>query len=165
MRVTAEILQALIEAELATLSDARVIAHIRGVLIEPYVLLRDWDYGEPDQRYPCWMVLRDAHSGGEVAYCEYGFGPRCPWGLVSSGENQSMGIDAGWYTTFLDAFFESFACVELPIWKVFRDESDGTQISLTDEGAWKATWSRVYELRSSDPTNRYNCGHSIGYGR
>src|SRR6267154_2221046 len=53
------------------------------MLIEPYVLLRYWDYGEPGQQYPCWMVLRDDHSGGEVAYCEYGFGPRCPWGLIT----------------------------------------------------------------------------------
>jgi hypothetical protein len=32
---------------------------------------------------------------------------------------------------------------------------------VTDEGAWEVTWSRIYHLRSSDPTNRYDCGHSI----
>jgi hypothetical protein len=60
MPVDANVLKALIERELAGLSDARVLAHIRGMLIEPYVLLRSWDYGEPGQQHPCWMVLNDA---------------------------------------------------------------------------------------------------------
>jgi hypothetical protein len=83
------------------------------------------------------MVLRDEHSGGEVAYCEYGFGPDCPWGLVSSrgeAEYQSMGMDSGWFKTFLDAFFESMACVELPIWRAFRVELDGKRTPVTDQG-------------------------------
>ena len=146
MPIDAKNLKILIEGELATLSDDRVIAHIRSMLIEPYVLLRYWDYGEPGQQYPCWMVLRDDHSGGEVAYCEYGFGPRCPWGLVSSGSEpkyQSMGMDSGWFTSFLDAFFDSFACLELPIWRVFRTEPDGTRTAVTDEGAWEPTWSLI----------------------
>jgi hypothetical protein len=58
MPIDAKNLKILIEGELATLSDDRVIAHIRSMLIEPYVLLRYWDYGEPGQQYPCWMVLR-----------------------------------------------------------------------------------------------------------
>ena len=164
MPISAEILKTLIEGELATVSDARVIAHIRGMLVEPHAVLRTWDYGEPGQQYPCWMVLRDAHSGGEIAYCEYGFGPCSPWGLVSSGEHQSMGMDSGWFNTFLDAFFESVACVELPIWRVFGEDRDGTRVPVTDEGAWEATWSRISDLRSCDQTKRYHCGHSVDYG-
>jgi hypothetical protein len=134
MPVSAEILNALIENELAILSDARVTAHIRGLLVKPYPILRSWDYGEPGQQYPCWMVLSDDRSGGEIAYCEHGFGPRTPWGLVSSScEHRSMGMDSGWFTTFLDAFFESIACVELPIWRVFREEPDGTRIPVTQK--------------------------------
>jgi hypothetical protein len=165
MPISAEILKALIESELATVSDARVIVHIRGMLVEPHSVLRLWDYGEPGQQHPCWTVLSE-HSGGEIAYCEHGFGPRNPWGLVSSGcEHQSMGMDSGWFTTFLDAFFESTACVELPIWRVFREEFDGTGIPVTKEGGWKATWNNIDDLRSSDPTSRYHCGHSVDYGR
>jgi hypothetical protein len=166
MTITSEDLKTLIEVELATLSDVRVVAHIRAMLVEPHVLLRGWDYGEPGQQYPCWMVLMDDRSGGEIAYCEYGFGPRCPWGLVSSAkEYQSMGMDSGWYTSFLDAFFNSFACVDLPIWRVFKVEPDGTRTAMTDEGPWEPTWSRVNDLRSNEPTNRYECSHSINYGR
>ena len=167
MPVTVEVLKSLIEDELATLSDRRVSAHIRRMLLEPYVLLRSWDYGEPDQRYPCWIVLRDEHSVAAIAYCEYGFGPRCPWGLVSSGngeKHQSMGMDSGWFTTFLDAFFESVACVELPIWRVFAVEPDGKRTAVTHEGAWDTTWSRIFDLRRSHPTKRYDLGHSIAYG-
>jgi hypothetical protein len=167
MSITAEVLRALIDGELANVSDARVIAYIRGMLVEPYVVQRSWDYGEPGQQYPCWMVLSDPSSGGEIAYCEHGFGPRCSWGLVSSGRGEgveSMGMDSGWYRTFLDAFFESFASVNLPIWRVFSVEPDGTKIALTNEGPWEATWEQVYELRSREPTKRIDCGHNIAYG-
>ena len=165
MPITAEILKNKIEAEMATVSDARVTAHIRRMLVEPHAVLRDWEYGEPGRRYLCWMVLKDGRSGGEIAYCEFGFGPRSPWGLVSSGpEHRGMGEDSGWFATFLDAFFESMACVALPIWRVFRDEPDGSRTPMTDEGAWEPTWSYVYDLRRRDPTSRYNCGHSIKHG-
>ena len=168
MPVTARVLESLIENELAAVTDARVVKHIRGMLVEPHVVLRDWDYGAPGQQYPCWIVLRDAQSGGEIAYCEFGFGPPCPWGLMrGSGHeerNQSMGADSGWFTTFLDAFFDSFACAALPIWKVIRVEADGIRTPLTDEDAWDATWSRISELRTSDPTGRYECGHGIHFG-
>jgi len=165
MPISAEVLKGLLEPQLATVSDARVIAHIRGMLVEPHVVLCNWDYGEPDQQYPCWMVLEDPHSGAEITYCEHGFGPRNPWGLVCSGPtHRSMGMDSGWYTTFLDAFFESFACCDLPIWRVFV-ESDGKRVPITEESAWEATWSLINDLRSRDQTKRYHCGHSIEYGK
>jgi len=165
MPIDAKILTQLIDREVASLTDVRVVTHIRGMLLEPCVVLLDWDYGEPGQQYPCWMVVNDAKSGGEIVYCEHGFGPRCPWGLVCSSTNgRHMGMDSGWFTTFLDVFFDSFACIELPIWRVFKVEADGTRVAITDEGAWKATWSRVYDLRRNDPTKHYDCGHSIVYG-
>jgi hypothetical protein len=163
MSVTARVLETLIEGELAGVSDERVVQHIRGMLVEPHVVLCNWDYGKADQQYPCWFVLKDAQSSGEIAYCEYGFGPRCPWGLVSSADEEqhrSMGMDSGWFATF----FESVACVELPIWKVIKVEADGTRTHLTEEDAWTATWRRICELRTHDPTGRYECGHTITYG-
>jgi hypothetical protein len=108
--------------------------------------------------------IEDAPSGGEIAYCEYGFGPHSPWGLVSSGKHQSMGMDSGWFKTFLDAFLGSRASIELPIWRVFGEEPDGKRIPVTDEGAWEATWSRISDLRSRDPSKRYHCDHSVDYG-
>jgi hypothetical protein len=165
MPVSAEVLKSLIESELATVSDARVTAHVRRALVEPHVVLCNWDYGEPGQQHPCWIVLKDAHSGGEIAYCEDGFGPRSPWGLITSVDgDRSMGMDSGWFTTFLDAFFDSTACCELPIWRVFSVEPEGTRVPLTDEGTWESTWSNIEDFRNRYQTNRYECGHSIEYG-
>jgi hypothetical protein len=120
MMVDAESLKLLIEAELARVYDARVVSHIRAMLREPHAIMRSWDYGPPGQQYLCWMVLNDTITGAEVGYCEDGFGPECPWGLVSSGEDKSMGMDSGWFPDFIDAYFDSFACTTLPIWRVFR---------------------------------------------
>jgi hypothetical protein len=137
------------------------------MLIEPYSILRTWDYGEKGQQYPCWMVLNDIDSSAEIAYCEYGFAPKCPWGLVSSGnaaENQHMGIDSGWFTSFLDALFESYASMELPIWRVFSGEQPWPGIPLTDEGMWADMWKKVEVLRKTNPKRRYFAHHSIAYG-
>lgn len=165
MAIDSETIKSLIDSELASVSDALVVQHIRGILVEPYVLLHDWDYGERGQQYPCWMVLEDPATGAEIGYCEYGFGPKWPWGLLGPGSGRSMGSNNNWYQTFLEPFFESFASTTLPIWRVFRIESDRTRTPITDPGDWDATWARVYELRKSDPTKGYECSHSVTYGR
>jgi hypothetical protein len=168
MAIDGDKLQALVERELAGLLDERVVEHIRGLLVEPHVVLRIWDYGEPGQQYPCWIVLQDTtrRQGGAIAYCEYGFGPCCPWGLISLGDEEKydhMGTDSGWFRTFLDAFFDSFAATELPIWRVFKTAPDGTRTPLTEESTWAATWAQIEALRSSDLTARYDCDQSL-YG-
>src|ERR1043166_8620986 len=168
MSIDARSLKTLIETELSTVSDARVVAYIRQMLIEPHMVLRDWDYGEPGQQYPCWMVLKgtEGSTGCEIAYCEFGFGPRSPWGLVSSGndpQERAMGMDSGWFPTFLEAFFESVASIGVPIWRVFQEKPDRTLCPLTDEGTWESTWERINNLRSSDPEGRYHCLHSVAY--
>ena len=167
--INARTLNDIVGRELATVTDARVVAHIQELLVSPNVVLRDWDYGSPGQQYPCWIVLNDAeHSDTAIGYCEYGFGPRCPWGLLhyaDDPQHQSMGMDSGWFPTFLEAFFDSFAATRLPIWRIFKAAGDGTRTPLTDEGPWQDTWKRIEALRSHDPTTRYDCDHSISYGR
>jgi hypothetical protein len=104
MGVTATSLTALIEGEISVLKDPRVINHIRGLLIAPQPQMRPWDYGTPGEAYECWLVLADASSNAGIAYCESGFGPATPWGLVSvQGQYMSMGMDSGWFKYFLDA--------------------------------------------------------------
>jgi hypothetical protein len=134
------------------------------MLVEPHVALRTWDYSDPLQQYACWFVLRDPKSRIEIAYCEYGFGPQYPWGIGLTSDDEkdtSMGEDNAWYPTFLDAFFESRASMELPIWKVVRVEADGTRTALTAKGAWDATWREIYELRARNPAGRYECEHEV----
>ena len=166
MGINATTLRALIEAELRGVADPRVHEYINGALIEPHVVFGQWDYGEPGQKYPCWVVFDDVRSKAAISYCEYGFGPRCPWGLFGSGDHdQSMGMDSGWFTTFMDAFFGSVAATKLPIWRVFTVGPNGVRTPLGGEGSWDATWEQIELLRSRDPDGRYDCDHSISYLR
>ena len=167
LAINAETLKLLIDRELEHLSDARVLGHIRGLLVEPEVVFRDWDYGRPGEKYPCWAVLNHVASNTGIAYCEYGFGPRCPWGLVWLGEDEkrrSMGMDAGWHT-FLDAYFESHAAADLPIWSAFRETSSWPWEQLTKEDSWDSAWADVEKYRKDDPLSRYHCLHCIVYER
>jgi hypothetical protein len=165
MAIDAGTLKATIEHELERLSDARVAAQIRSLLVEPKAVLRNWDYGKPGEQYPCWAVLSDGDSKTGIVYCESGFGPRNPWGLVWLGsdedEHMSMGMDSGWFPAFLDAYFDSFAATQLPIWRVFKTGPSGVRQPITEESSWQATWERIAEYRNADPASRYDCGHSI----
>ena len=157
-------IKSLVEAELLELHDARVTSHIRKLLVEPTVILRAWDHGAPSQTYPCWAILNHTKSNTGIAYCEFGFGPRAPWGLValSGSSNMSIGMDSGWFVSFIDAYFDSRASIDLPIWRVFKQEGDlfpGT--ALTEESDWNSTWKEVYRLRAADTGSRYDCNQSI----
>jgi hypothetical protein len=161
MAIDANALKAFIKSEVALISDARVTAHIRALLVEPTPILLDWDYGAKGEQHVCWAVT------GGIVYCESGFGPRTPWGLIfglKDRKNASMGMDSGWFTTFLQAYFEADAA-ELPIWRVFKTDSSGTRLPISGEGAWDETWKQVMQHRKDDPINRYNCDTSIVYER
>lgn len=168
MTVTAHHIKKLIDQELSLCSDRRVVQFVRELLVEPEATMRRWDYGEIDTRYECWTVLIE-RGGLGIAYSEYGFGPKSPWGLVrvtGSDSEASIGMDSGWYPRFMDAFFES-AASELAIWRVFRQAGGepypGTPVS--PESSWDATWKEVMRLRESDPSAQYNHHHSVVYGR
>lgn len=168
MSVDASTLKNLIASELVNLTDQRIIDHIRAHLVEPSPERRDWDYGEPGKQYLCWIVFRHAHSNLGIAYCEHGFGPRSPWGMLSiggEGNPRSMGQDSAWYTTFVETYFNSSASSELPIWRVFKEDRTGRCIAVSGEGTWEDTWARVKELPASDPANFYSCGNDVEYPR
>ena len=100
-------LKALVESELVAISDARALARIRMMLVEPEVLLRSWDYGNAGERFPCWTVLRvPPPRGFDIAYCQHGFGPAFPWGMVSADE-LTIGNDSGWFETLVEALSSS----------------------------------------------------------
>lgn len=105
----------LVKAELATINDSALVTAIHALMVEPYAVDRDWDYGLPGQTYVCWTVAEHPLSNTAIVYCESGFGPAHPWGLVSlSGPNTSMGMDSSWYARLEDAVRESAAC-NLPL--------------------------------------------------
>jgi hypothetical protein len=165
MSVDADALKDLIDRELAGVPDERIVRHIRAHLVEPTPELRDWDYGEPGQQYPCWIVFRHATSNTGIAYCENGFGPRCPWGLLwigGEGKPLSIGQDSAWYTNFIETYFNSFAISELPIWRVFKKDKSGQRIPTSDEGTWDTTWAQVLALRERNPDSYYDCASDFG---
>ena len=109
----AEDIERLVQAELGRIADGEIVKAIVPLLVGPRLEDRPWDYG-PDETYPCWIVLEHPPSNTCIAYCEEGFGPRCPWGLLFlSGRHLSMGMDSGWFRTLEDAFRDSRAC-DLP---------------------------------------------------
>ncbi len=162
MAITPSELRALIETEVSKVTDARVLNHIRKSLIEPAQITRQWDYGGPGQSYLCWAVLKCLESSAGIAYCEFGFGPLRPWGLINlpGSADASMGMDCEWFSTFIDAYLES-AASELPIWRIFEEDGDkypGSAIS--GEAGWESTWEQVHRLRRADPSGRYHCEQS-----
>lgn len=164
MAIDANTIAQLFENELKALSDNRVREFIRDLAINPTAVMRDWDYGTVGQQYPCWTVLEHHPTNTGIGYCEEGFGPRSPWGLVFlTGEHLSIGMDAGWFTTFLQAFFDSQAATVLPIWRVFKKAQSGVREPISIEGTWEDTWKQVMALRESDPESRYDCDTSVTY--
>jgi hypothetical protein len=144
-----------IETELSGVSNEQVLAHIRGLLVEPKPVLLLWDYGDNGQQFLCSIVLSESLRNVGIVYCAEGFGPRCPWGLVELDENSHMGMDSGWFSTFLEAYFDG-AAVEIPIWCVFETAANGSRHAITAEGDWEEMWAKVMSLRAADPDARYD---------
>jgi hypothetical protein len=168
MAVDPETLKSRVERELECIRDARVLRHIRELLVEPEVVFRAWDYGEPGEKFPCWAVLKHTRSETGIAYCEYGFGPRNPWGLVSleASENRgSMGMDSEWFTCFLDAYFDSVIATELPVWRVFKRAGSWPGEAVTEEGSWESAWEYVQRFRQEDPASEYEVHHGFTHER
>ena len=92
------------------ITDPALLARIRELLVVPYAVERDWDYGGIGDRFTCWTVLEHPPSNTGIAYCPQGFGPSDPWGLVSlSGEHMGIGMDASWFPTLESAVLGSKA--------------------------------------------------------
>ncbi len=104
------IIQTMVDAELSRIVDADLLRAMKPLLVAPRCESREWDYGVPGQTLPCWIVLEHVSTNTCIAYCEYGFGPSSPWGLLFiTGQYLSMGMDSGWYAKLEDAFRESMA--------------------------------------------------------
>jgi len=105
---TVDQISSLVREELDRIADPALLNRIRELLVTPYPVVRDWDYGHVAERFTCWTVLEHPSSNTAIAYCEQGFGPANPWGLVFlSGEHMSIGMDSGWFSTLESAMRES----------------------------------------------------------
>lgn len=89
------------------ISDPEVVVELNKYLVVPKLVMRDWDYADGVQ-YPCSIVAIDPNTQTAIAYCEFGFGPQSPWGILNEpSENNGMGMDCCWYSRLEDAFRQS----------------------------------------------------------
>lgn len=112
MPIEAKKITAMLQKEMQRFTVEAKREKVRALLVTPRCEDRGWDYGEIGQAYPCWIVVEHAPSNTATAYCEHGFGPKNPWGLLSlspSGAHSSMGMDCGWFSHFDECVKESFA--------------------------------------------------------
>ena len=159
MRTIREI-EKIVQSELFTISLPEIVAAIKPLLVTPTMHLRNWDYGQPGEAYHCWTVLEHPESDTAIVYSDDGFGPTCPWGLVGlSASDKWFGMDSGWFRTLEDAFCDSFAVSDLPIWNLVRHDPDGshsvveTTLSL-DNACEKAN---SFNSRRQKPTDGPFC--------
>jgi hypothetical protein len=110
MRYGADFISELVDAELSKIADSTLEQRIRELLVPPYPVEREWDYGPPDQHFTCWTVIEHRPSNTGVAFCAEGFGPSDPWGLIFlSGPRMDIGMDCSWYASLEDAVRNSIA--------------------------------------------------------
>lgn len=121
---TADEITALVASELAAIADPLVREGLAAALVMPWKRQLEWDYGAPDEAYPGWIVAEDHETDTGIAWCDQGFGPKNPWGLVFLS-HASMGMDSGWFAWLEEAFADSFAASPLEIWLVVRRDSGG----------------------------------------
>ncbi|ASE40148.1 hypothetical protein [Brevundimonas vesicularis] len=117
MSTSAAGLARLIAGELSVLTEDSVKLAVLNGLVDPRPITLDWEYGTPDQQFEGWVVFdHEAQSDTLIVYCEHGFGPLSPWGLVFATPRQgsrSMGMDSGWFRSFMEAFWDSHAATLL----------------------------------------------------
>ena len=112
MAITEAEVAAKVAAELATMTDAKLVAALRGYLVPPRQSELLWDYGPPDS-YPGFIVAEFPESGSGIAYSEHGFGPGHPWVLIGL-DTPGFGMDSGAFAKLEGAFRDSMAWDEPP---------------------------------------------------
>jgi len=85
----------LVNAELAKVIDPSRRAAIQAILVLPQILHLEWNYGNQGERFECWLVGLSIR-GERLVYCDAGFGPTYPWGVLDA-DDQSLGRDDQWH--------------------------------------------------------------------
>ena len=94
----------LVASEIGRIDQHDLARIITELLIEPREELREWDYGESGEQFPCWIVLEHRQTNTAIAYCDKGFGPDDPWGLLPVDDPRpNIGMDSAWFVSLEDA--------------------------------------------------------------
>jgi len=103
-------IEALVQRGIGNIAQPELVELVHRLSVPVRCEFRGWDYGVDGQDWPCWIFAEHPESNTAFAYCEQGFGPRDPWGLLFlSGECMSMGMDCGWFSSMEDLFRQSKA--------------------------------------------------------
>jgi hypothetical protein len=86
----------LVECELASIDDPSRREALRALLSQPIAVDLGWGYGKPGERHQCWVVGHSRDGSQRLVYCDKGFGPSDPWGIVGVSEDW-MGMDCQWH--------------------------------------------------------------------
>ncbi len=103
MDQTRATIQQLVDTQLASITEPGRRDALSALLVVPECQSRSWDYGAEDERYSCWLVARISEFEIGIVYCERGFGPGNPWGIVSLRDD-AMGPDGAWHESLDQAF-------------------------------------------------------------
>jgi len=98
-------LKNLVTSQLSQIKNEERRNCISAILVEPFTEPREWDYSE-NTKHLCWVIAKpDEHS--YFAYCEGGFGPSAPWGIISIDSSGSIGPDSCWYQFLEDLYIDA----------------------------------------------------------
>jgi hypothetical protein len=86
----------LVDGEFASIGDSSRRAELRSTLVSPQALSLAWDYGTPGEQFECWLIGFSKEGKKRLIYCDRGFGPAYPWGIVGAKED-GMGMDCQWH--------------------------------------------------------------------
>lgn len=141
----------LLQKELEKITDPIVRAGIEKVLVEPTSHIRKWDYSTTNESFICWIIATDILTDTSIIYCEQGFGPETPWGLVSSSVSY-FGMDSGWFDNLLDCYLDSFHAGELQIWGIEEIKENNTKEIIVEE----LTLEKAFAFRDSLTDSKQN---------
>ncbi len=97
-------IEELVAKQVASISQPDLVQTVRRLLVPPRCEARPWNHGAPNQTCPCWIVAEHRPSNTAIAFCESGFGPSYPWGLLFvAGPHLSMGMDSQWFVSLEEA--------------------------------------------------------------
>ena len=148
----------IVAKEILKIKDPIILNGLGQILIKPFKHLRTWDYSTTNEKFSCWSIALDSGTDTSLIYCDKGFGPKTPWGLVST-KNLYFGMDSAWFNNLEECYLDSFAGGELPIWGVERHNEDNTkEIIVSDLIADKA-FEIIESLRKKQVAEKYYIVH------
>jgi len=106
--MTTEEFEVLMSSEISKVNQTEMLELIKSIKGQVRSETRIWNYGIENQEFTCWVAFEHLATKTSIVYCNKGFGPNYPWGLLSTNTpNNDMGIDSQWYISLEDAIRNS----------------------------------------------------------